>query len=281
MDAVVQRLFIVRHGDRYDRTVAYRQGGCRPVLHSEDPPLSDLGLRQAAAAGMALAARVAPGRVGWIVASPYLRTVQTADCIAAGLALAGGQHTADIFLEPGLGEAGAHNFFTVTPSERAAYFPRVDPAYVACVAVAPGEAFPGAFLRRCRAAAEALARQLSESAAGGEQRLADAVLVTHAATAIAVTAAMAGLSLGELQACQTTGIYELHRLGSGAIRLAHAHSDTGHLTALPQAETRAWSFCDDHPEVSWQDAEAAEEVASPALAPSSTVAAAAAVTAAP
>ena len=102
-DAVV---FVVRHGDRFDREVGGWDGGQRwwleppgdePPSHAthhaahganaHDPPLSALGQRQAMELGRWLASREDVPPIDRLVVSPYIRTIQTAAPLSALLGL--------------------------------------------------------------------------------------------------------------------------------------------------------------------------------------------------
>ena len=99
-------IFVVRHGDRFDREVGGWEGKARWWAHPEDtpqttdiashganahdPPLSSLGQRQAMEIGAWLAARSGSDGIPPIkklLVSPYIRTVQTAAPLASLLSL--------------------------------------------------------------------------------------------------------------------------------------------------------------------------------------------------
>lgn len=85
-----RRIFIARHGNRQDFIDPTWVHG---ALERYDPPLSPDGFEQAQRLGQRL---VGEGIVA-IVASPFLRTVQTAEQVNATLGV-------PMFLEPGFGE---------------------------------------------------------------------------------------------------------------------------------------------------------------------------------
>lgn len=92
-----RRIFLARHGNRQDLVdPAWLDSAEEPY----DPPLSTDGVEQARRLGQ----RLAPEGIDVIVASPFLRAVQTAHHANQALG-------APIFLEPGIGEyLSAHSF---------------------------------------------------------------------------------------------------------------------------------------------------------------------------
>ena len=94
-------LWLARHGNRQDFVDdTWRDSAERP----DDPGLSPDGLEQAEQ----LAERLKDIPVDTIFASPYLRTVQTAQIIAEAL-------DKRVFLEPGLGEKLSETYFSGEP----------------------------------------------------------------------------------------------------------------------------------------------------------------------
>ena len=90
-----ERLYLVRHGQSQGnvaRDAAHEAGSLEIDIdvRDVDVPLSDLGHRQAEAAGRWFAALPADRRPEIILSSPYLRARQTAEAICAAGALAGG-----------------------------------------------------------------------------------------------------------------------------------------------------------------------------------------------
>ena len=90
-----ERLWLVRHGQSQGnvaREAADRAGSHEIDIHVRDVdvPLSDLGIRQAEAAGRWFAALPAGERPELVLASPYVRARQTAEIICKAGALAGG-----------------------------------------------------------------------------------------------------------------------------------------------------------------------------------------------
>ncbi|HVZ37408.1 MAG TPA: histidine phosphatase family protein [Polyangiaceae bacterium] len=86
----VRRIFLARHGNRQDRV---HPGWAETAVERHDPPLSIDGFEQARALGR----RLASEDVTAIVASPFLRTVQTAIAVNETLGV-------PLHLEPGFGE---------------------------------------------------------------------------------------------------------------------------------------------------------------------------------
>lgn len=97
----VRRIFLARHGNRQD---FIDPTWVDSALERYDPPLSPDGFEQAHRLGQRL---VGEGIVA-IVASPFLRTVQTAEQVNATLGV-------PMFLEPGFGEWLSSDSFERSP----------------------------------------------------------------------------------------------------------------------------------------------------------------------
>ena len=97
----VRRIFLARHGNRQDLV---DPAWVDAADERYDPPLSADGLEQAQRLGL----RLAGEGVTAIVASPFLRTVQTAEQVNATLGV-------PLFLEPGFGEWLSADSFTRMP----------------------------------------------------------------------------------------------------------------------------------------------------------------------
>ena len=119
-------LILVRHGDRFDYANPEWKPAARALgNNTSDPPLSALGHAQALETAAAIASLTAAR--GWavadVLASPYLRVIQTATPTADALGL-------PIKLEDGIAETHHGLRASMPPAaERFAYFPRVDPRY--------------------------------------------------------------------------------------------------------------------------------------------------------
>ena len=90
-----ERLWLVRHGQSQGNVArdAADESGAHEIdiqMRDVDVPLSDLGLKQAEAAGRYFAALPADERPEIILCSPYVRARQTAELICKAGALAGG-----------------------------------------------------------------------------------------------------------------------------------------------------------------------------------------------
>ena len=90
-----ERLWLVRHGQSQGNVArdAADESGAHEIdiqMRDVDVPLSDLGLKQAEAAGRYFAALPALQRPEIILCSPYVRARQTAELICKAGALAGG-----------------------------------------------------------------------------------------------------------------------------------------------------------------------------------------------
>ena len=118
-----RRIFLARHGNRQDRVEPSWGASAEEPL---DPPLAADGVEQARRLGQRLAAE---GIVA-IVASPYLRAVQTAHHVNVTLGVPLG-------IEPGFAEWIAPGAFERAPRLRSlevlrADYPSISARYVAC-----------------------------------------------------------------------------------------------------------------------------------------------------
>lgn len=119
-----RHLYFVRHGMREDfENPAWRETAANP----HDTPLSAAGLRQAEDIAEALRGE----GISHVFSSPFLRALETAHPLAAGLGL-------PLRIEPGLSEWLNPDWFTAPPrwmpvDEAATRFPQVDTGYVAAV----------------------------------------------------------------------------------------------------------------------------------------------------
>jgi len=141
-DSLVSRLVLIRHGDRSDYADPHwKQTALEIGANVRDPPLSALGLLQAretAAEVKRLAADWDEG-VHEVLASPYLRVVQTAQPTAHALNL-------PIHVEDGLAET-SHVIDTIpSPANRWAVFPEIQVGYetrhIVTADVFPSESSP-------------------------------------------------------------------------------------------------------------------------------------------
>ena len=94
--------YLVRHGEREDHTASGWKG-----KFPADPPLSKKGKSQATDTGLYLL-QEAPVKPCVILTSPFLRTLQTAECMAKSLEV-------PIVVEPLLSEFLAKKMFKTTP----------------------------------------------------------------------------------------------------------------------------------------------------------------------
>jgi len=167
-----QTVWIARHGNRQD-FVDYNwiKTADRPF----DPGLSADGIQQA----KELAQRIATEKIDRLFASPFLRTVQTADYIGAALDL-------PIEVESGAAECLHFPFCSIQPEilpleTLAKQFPRLDLNYHSRVSVAYPETKQTAKQR----AAETI-KQLTTEFTG------NILIVTHGATLVNMTRELVG-----------------------------------------------------------------------------------------
>ena len=117
---MTQTVWIARHGNRLDFV---NPEWFNTAARRYDPPLSEDGLMQA----MELAQRLKPENINHIFASPFLRTIQTANQVAQVLNL-------PIKLEAGLSEWNNQDWMTEIPETHppdflAEQFPLIDWSY--------------------------------------------------------------------------------------------------------------------------------------------------------
>ncbi len=120
MASAPQSVFLIRHGMREDFA---KPEWVHTAERRFDPPLSDVGLRQAEDVGRAMRA----SGVAAIYASPFLRVLQTAAPLARALGVS-------IRIEPGLGEWLNPVWMKAQPKlltfeERRRLFPEIDIGY--------------------------------------------------------------------------------------------------------------------------------------------------------
>lgn len=198
-------IWLARHGNRVDFVDReWALTAERPY----DPGLSVDGLIQA----QRLGERLAGSGIREIYASPFLRTVQTANAVAEALDL-------PIFLEPGLSEwLNPEWFFAppepISPELMRNQYPRVDPGYNALMRPQYPET-----------EAEALNRSAEAARRLGERRTAPILLVGHA---MSVAGGVMGLATNVRSLdCPLCSLFKLER--SQAKWQLVLCSDVGHL----------------------------------------------------
>lgn len=122
-----RHIWIARHAERMDFLDKEWHAKLSPTGDRFDSPLSPNGLIQA----QNLADRLAEESIDHIFASPFYRTLQTADAIAQRLNL-------PIKIERGIGESLMPNWFPADPrkwttADRKRQFPRVDESHESVV----------------------------------------------------------------------------------------------------------------------------------------------------
>lgn len=233
------RLLVVRHGDRHDyanpdwAVATAKAGG-----DVRDPPLSELGHRQAreTAAALAALAKAQGFKIDCVLASPYLRTIQTAAPLAQLLGL-------PVLLEEGLAETHHRPDTLPGAAERHASFPEVDVSWRALHPITPDaeirgvpvEGHPNSYFSRILNVSSLLERRFAGKCC---------VLFTHAASVSLVSALTrepmpADLSL-TFAPC---GVYHLKRPGKGGAWrvLSSGNTNAPHVSENNPA-TGAWGF---------------------------------------
>ena len=202
-------LWLARHGNREDFVDdTWRESAERP----DDPGLSPDGLEQAEQ----LAERLKDIHIDTIFASPFLRTVQTAQIIAEAL-------DKRVFLEPGLGEKLSETYFSGEPEilsrERLAEdFPNVELGHEPLLK----PVFPEddeANVSRMGEAAELIVEKYEGTL----------LFVGHGATIGGVVQALTGNREGSAPLCSLTKLVK----ENGAWRLAFSN-DVSHLDEVEE-----------------------------------------------
>ena len=178
----MKRLFVIRHGSRIDfEDKGWRSRAAAP----HDPPLSELGLRQARETGSFLQ----KFDLRRIYTSPFTRTMQTAAEIASILEL-------PLRVEPGLSEWLNPRWADFTawapdPLQLAQAFPRVDLSYEWLV----NPRAPESEELVCRSRLRYTAHHLAAESEG------DAALVTHGIGVQTILDTLAGSANGTDKLC--------------------------------------------------------------------------------
>lgn len=170
---MTQIIWIARHGNRIDFV---NPEWFNTAERRYDPPLSDDGVVQASQLGQ----RLKTENIAHIFASPFLRTVQTANQIAEALDL-------PIKLESGLSEFLNPAWMPATPERMSIealteIFPRIDTSYTSRVIAEYPETEAQAFSRSGKTAA-LLADEFSPE---------DILLVGHGASVLGATMGLIG-----------------------------------------------------------------------------------------
>jgi broad specificity phosphatase PhoE len=236
-------IILIRHGDRFDHaSKELWQIRCSQLgIQLSDPPLSSTGHAQARSTAAALAS----AGVQHILASPYLRAIQTAQPLAHAIGVS-------IGIEDGLSELGHIPDSIIPPAQRFAYFPEIDVSYASLHHVLAPErdsAFPLLYFRRILS----LAEKLQQVYAGKT-----VACFTHAAS-LALVAALTGCSVAEAGSFAPCGIFKLERDDATSCwRVSqHGRDNSGHCSQS-SAATHPWSFSHSFaPEIveaRWQEA---------------------------
>jgi len=206
----LRRVYLVRHGERLDFV---DREWYKTAKAPHDPPLTERGLRQAEETGRFLQAR---GPVSQVLASPFLRTVQTADRIAEALDL-------PLCLEHGASEwLNGQWFGNERPvlrswEELKGQFPRLTQWTSLCD---PGYPETGADVtKRCRVTAEEVKARLTGVT----------VIVGHGASVEMITRGFCGdeTKVNHVTYCSVTEVLEQE---DGSWILGELHMSSAHLS---------------------------------------------------
>lgn len=230
-------LFLVRHGDRFDyqHPEQWAASAKQHGFEERDPPLSALGHKQARETADAVV-KATGGNVDHILASPYLRVLQTAQPLAHALGV-------PIKIEEGLAETGHVPGSIPPPSARYPFLPEVALDWDSHEKIVPtgrdprsgraNEAYPLDYLRRMTR----MARHLPERYDG--QTI---VCFTHAAS-VALVAALLRVPVVEAGHFAPCGIFKLtldQSNGQWAVDM-HGGDNSGHISENAPS-TYPWGF---------------------------------------
>lgn len=228
----MKRIILIRHGDRYDyANPDWKQQIARSGQYKRDPPLSELGERQAAEVAeevVRLSRSWDNGEVDRIISSPFLRTIQTAQPLARKLKL-------PIHLEDGLGETRFESGKLPDARQRFAVFPEVNFESKMRVRIEGAEDFPGGYFQRNLKFAGELNAMLEE------ENLSNVVCYSHAAS-VALVAGLLKVPLDEDFKFAPCGIYELQKVNGGPWKLIRSGKSNEPYVAFSAASTPAWGF---------------------------------------
>jgi broad specificity phosphatase PhoE len=215
VESAGRKIWVVRHGLRIDFADSSWPASAENPC---DPPLHATGMTQA----RETAERLRQESIDWIFTSPFLRTVQTADLIAAGL-------KTGFRVEEGFAEWLRREEFDSFPVFRsldalAREYPRLTAGYRSCAKASFPETRDD-LDRRVRAALTGIA-----SAFPG-----DILIVTHASPVSSIFRVLAGVDLDEFQAMSAISCFERNDEGWRVV----IDRDSSHLTN-PDTTSRAF-----------------------------------------
>mmetsp|Transcript_3515 Transcript_3515/g.7778 ORF Transcript_3515/g.7778 Transcript_3515/m.7778 type:complete len:280 (-) Transcript_3515:347-1186(-) len=238
------RIIVVRHGARFDyANPDWAPRAASLGLNPRDPPLSELGVRQAEQAAVRLAERLEElqEKPDAILVSPYLRVIMTAQPLARKLG-------ESLLIEEGLSET--HHCPNVLPSarERFAYFPEIDETYEPMHVIeadaeefgVPAELYPESYMRRMMVVGRKLAQEFEGQTV---------VCYTHAAS-VCLVAGILNLPFPDDLSFKFApcGIFELECSPDTDGRwelISNGDVNTAYITENDEF-TSAWGFRDPH-----------------------------------
>ncbi|MBW4620356.1 MAG: histidine phosphatase family protein [Cyanosarcina radialis HA8281-LM2] len=209
---MTQTVWIARHANRLDFV---NPDWFLTAERRYDPPLSDDGMVQA----QQLANRLRGEKIAHIFASPFLRTVQTANAVAEVLDL-------PVKLESGLSEWLNPAWMTAMPEKLSMaalteLFPRVDPSYISR-SIAQYPETKEQVIERAGNTAKMLADEFAE----------DILLVGHGASVWGATMGLVpGLGEGDLKASLCCLIKVVRQESLWGLEL---NGDTSHLERVEE-----------------------------------------------
>jgi transcription factor C subunit 7 len=221
-EKMTQIVYVIRHGDRHDYNIGMENWvKTRPDnIHVHDPPLSDLGRRQAEELANAACHLFSDEPIHRILVSPFLRCIETATPLAKSL----GHH---LCVDDSLREAGLIEYVDRN-------VPVLDVEYKSVFMGDREESFPQGCLDRCK---NVKLRVLEDKFAGE-----NLILVTHAACVVGIVAALLECKVSEVTPAGPAGVFKLSRDGSTGKWSTVLQNHSDHMAEL--GKTRAWPRTD-------------------------------------
>jgi len=240
-----QHLLVIRHGDRWDYA---HPEWLETTTRRGDPPLSKLGHQQARETGIFLDSYFAEhgidaANITWL-SSPFLRCLQTSD---SALNAVTKMNTENIQIRPeySVFEMDGHNgkMHASLPemTERFHYFPRVNSSHESLFVPPLPEPREG-LLGRCEKAVTHFNQRYKYKPSTVF------VVVTHAASCVAIAKAASAMALNEITPAAPCGIFELTRTHQTDVWTMDAHDAPNsmngyvkHVSDLSLKTTRPWN----------------------------------------
>lgn len=225
-----QIVYVIRHGDRHDYNIGFENWNkTRPEnVHVHDPPLSELGHRQAE--DLAAAVHLFNDEpVHRMLVSPFARCIETATPLANKLG-----HS--LCIDDSLREAGLTEYVEM-PASADRNLSVLDVNFTSTFMGDQTESFPQGCLNRCKSVKQKVL----------EERFVNenVIVVTHAACVVGIVAALLECKVSEVDAAEPAGVYKLSRDAYTGRWSALLQNHTAHISEF--GKTKAWPRRDGSP----------------------------------